>query len=323
VNPTAVIQVKRGIGDVIWHLPFIRAIAAVSPGGKVTFLAPTSSHAKELLAAQPYIAETRYFEHTGSELTRIVHQFQLVRLLRQGHFRTIWILDRTIRPALAAMLASIPVRIGVGLTRQRLFITNSGIDQSHYYDHPIDWLRALMAAMHVPLSSTEPDLQVSAAAIAAIGEKFSACARPWIVLGIGASHPARDWPDGHWVEFLTSLRQRTDGTIFLIGGSENAARAQILIGHGAGATAINACDLALREALALLHHADLFVGTDSGPMNLAAAVATPTFGLFGVNRALSYSKYIHPITPPGGLSPDGMQQISPAQVLERIAPHLS
>jgi len=39
---------------VIWHLPFIRAIAAASPEGQVTFLAPPSSGAKELLAAAPY-----------------------------------------------------------------------------------------------------------------------------------------------------------------------------------------------------------------------------------------------------------------------------
>ena len=49
----AVIQVKRGIGDVIWHLPFIQAIAAASPGGQVTFLAPPSSCAEQLLAADP------------------------------------------------------------------------------------------------------------------------------------------------------------------------------------------------------------------------------------------------------------------------------
>jgi len=51
VTPTAVIQVKRGIGDVIWHLPYVRAIAAAEPGGAVTFLSPATSHAKELLQA--------------------------------------------------------------------------------------------------------------------------------------------------------------------------------------------------------------------------------------------------------------------------------
>ena len=65
MSPTAVIQPKPGIGDVIWRLPFIRAIAAASPGGQVTFLAPQTSGARELMAAEPSVAATLYFEHAG------------------------------------------------------------------------------------------------------------------------------------------------------------------------------------------------------------------------------------------------------------------
>ena len=106
----------------------------------MTFLAPPSSHAEELLAAEPAVAETLYFEHAGSELRRGLNLIRLAALLRRHRFRSIWILDRTIRPALAAKLAGIPERIGLGLGAQRFFITNPGIDRSHFHDHPIDWL---------------------------------------------------------------------------------------------------------------------------------------------------------------------------------------
>jgi heptosyltransferase-2 len=323
VTANAVIQVKPGIGDVIWHLPFIRAIAAAAPGGRVTFLAPPSSGAKELLAGEPGVAETVYFEHAGSELQRGLNLIRLVALLRRRRCRSIWILDRTIRPALAAMLAGIPERIGLGLGPQRFFITNSGIDQSHFHDLPIDWLRALMADMKVPLPSTEPDLHLPPATLAAVGEKFKSCARPWIALGIGASHPDKDWPDEHWAEFVSILRRRAAGTVFLIGGNANFTRAQNFIAGAAGAAAVNACDLGLAEAAALLRLGDLFVGPSSGPMNLAAAGATDAFGLFGSTPVLTYSKFIHPIEPPGGQSPDGMRRILPAQVFERVAPYFS
>ena len=325
VTPSAVIQVKPGIGDVIWHLPFIRAIAAASPGGAVTFLAPPTSGAGELLAAEPSVAGTIYFEHAGSELRRAINLLRLAALMRRGRFRTLWILDRTTRPAVAAMLAGIPQRIGLGLGPQRLYITNPGIDRSHFHDQPIDWLRALMAAMQVPLPTTEPALRLPEATLAAVGARFAPKPRPWIVLGIGASHPDKDWPDQHWVDLFASLRDRTAATVFLIGGSENFARGQSLIAAvpGEGAPAVNACDLKLVEAAALLHHADLFVGTDSGPMNLAVATATDAFALFGSTPVLTYSKFIHAIVPERGPSPDGMARISPAQVLERIAPYLS
>ena len=90
-----------------------------------------------------------------------------------------------------------------------------------------------------------------------------------------------------------------------------------------GARIVNACELRLIEAASLLRLADLFVGPSSGPLNLAAAGATPAFGLFGSTPALTYSKFINAIVPDGGPAPGGMARISPAQVLERIAPYLS
>jgi len=323
VTPSAVIQVKRGIGDVIWHLPFIRAIAAAAPGGQVTFLAPPTSGARELLAGEPCIAETLYFEHSGSELRRGLNLIRLVALLRQRRFRTLWILDRTTRPAFAAFLAGIPERIGVGLTRQRWLITNSGIPQSHWHDFPIDWLVTLLKQMDVPLPTLEPHLQLPGAALAAIGARFSNRPRPWIVVGLGASHPDKDWPQASWAEFVAGLRARTAGTVFLLGGDDSIGRADDLIAGSTGTDAINACGLKLVEAAALLQRADLFVGTDSGPMNVAAATGTDAYALFGATPVLTYSKFIHPIVPQGGPAPGGMAQLKPASVLEQIAPRLS
>ncbi len=321
--PTAVIQVKRGIGDVIWHLPFVRAIASISPGGQVSFLAPPTSYAKELLAAEPAIAQTIYFEHGGSELRRGMNLIRLAALLRQNQFQTVWILDRTLRPAIAAMLGGVPGRIGLGLGPQSFFITNSGIDHSHFHDHPIDWLRALLASMNVPLQSTEPRLTVPSGVLTAVREQFRDWQRPWIILGIGASHPDREWPLEYWADLLAKLRLLTPGTLFLIGGPGWTSAAQNLIARTSGAPAVNACDLRLIESTALLQQADMFIGPDSGPMNLAVAVATPAFALFGVNPVLSYSKFIHPLAPQGGPAPGGMYRILPKQVLEQVRPYLA
>ena len=317
MKPTAVIQVKPGIGDVIWHLPFIRAIAAATPGGTVTFFAPPSSAAKELLAAEPRVAPTIYFEHSGSELRRGIKLIRLVGLMRRQRPHAIWILDRTIRPALAGTLAGIPERVGIGLGAQNLFITNQGIGQDHFHDHPIDWLRALMVEMRVPLLSTEPDLPLPAAVLTAIALKFGAHDRTWFVLGIGPSHPDKDWSDKVWTEFLAALQY--SGTIFLIGGSANTARAENFIKRSQSPRTVNACSLGLTEAAAPLRLADLFVGPSSGPLNLAAAGCTEAFGLFGTTPVLTYSKFIHAIVPDGVPSPGGMRRISPGQVLEHRA----
>ncbi len=324
MTSTAVIQVKQGIGDVVWHLPFIRAIAAAEPEGMVSFLTLPSTHARELLQAEPCVAEVVYFEHKGSELARGVHLALLVALLRKRRFRKVWILDRTVRPALAAKLAGIPERIGLGLGPQRWFITNPGIDPRDRHAWMIEWLRELMAAMNVPLASAEPELKLPRSMLAAMAARHAGAARPWTVIALGASHTSKDWPDTSWIAFLDMLRRQAAGTVFLIGGPGNAARADVLIARSAGTPALNLCHLTVIEAAALLQLADLFVGPDSGPMNLAAAGGTPAFALFGSTPVHRYSRFIHAIEPAdgGGPTPDGMGRILPAQVFARIEPYL-
>jgi len=321
---TAVIQVKQGIGDVIWHLPFVRAIAAAEPAGAVTFLAPPTSRARELLQGESCVAEVLYFGHGGSELQRGLHLARLVTLLRRERFRRIWILDRTVRPALAAILARIPERIGVGLGLQSRLITNRGIDKARAHDLPMEWLRALLADQGVPLATTEPNLRLSDATLNAVLARYTELARPWVVLGLGASHPSKDWPDEHWKMFIAALRRGRQGTLFLVGGPANTARADGFVAATAGAPTVNACDLGIAEAAALLRHANLFVGPDSAPMNLAAAGETTAFGLFGATPVLGYSRFIHAIEPDQGWKvPGGMARIRPEQVLARIEPYLA
>jgi heptosyltransferase-2 len=325
LTSTVVIQPKQGIGDVIWHLPFIQAIAAASPGGTVTFLTLPSTHAKELLAAEPCVAETLYFESRGSVSARALNLLRLTTMLRQLQCETIWILDRTSRPAFAALAAGIPNRIGLGLGRQRWFITNPGIDRKLRHAWPIEWLSALMEAMNIPCGGAKPALKLSPALVAAIGRRYENCPRPWSVLALGATSPARDWPTSHWAAFIGALRARTRGTVFLIGGLPQRERAGQLIADTAGASAVNACDLTVIEAAALMHHAKFFVGPDSGPMNLAVAVDTQAFGLFGASAVLIHARYVNAIAPDDGRGPslDGMQRISPGRVLAQIGQHFS
>jgi heptosyltransferase-2 len=326
VTPTVVIQSKQGIGDVIWHLPYVRAIAAASPGGKVVFLALPSTYAQDLLQAEPCIARTVYFESRGSELKRVLHQMRLVAALRRLHCDTAWFLDVTVRPAIAARLAGIPNRIGVGIGPQRWFITNRGVgDPAHRDDpYPFNWLDALMAQMNITIGASEPKLNLPSAPIEAVRRKFAAHVRPWVVLGLGGSHPLKEWPLASWVEFVAGLCGGFAGTIFLIGGATQATQAAELMARTAGAPVVDATGLSIIEAAALLREADLFVGPDSGPMNLAAAVGTPAFAMFGATRVLTYSKFIHPILPDDGGVPTlhGMARISAGNVLTRIAPYL-
>jgi len=92
-------------------LPLIRAIAATTPEHAITFLTPPSSQGAELLQAESCVARTLYFEHGGSELARVFQLARLTQMLRELRPQTVWILDKTVRPALAAFLARVPQRL--------------------------------------------------------------------------------------------------------------------------------------------------------------------------------------------------------------------
>ena len=55
LGPVLVYAPDRGIGDLMWHLPTIRAIAATTPEGQVVLVARPSSRASEVLAVERQI----------------------------------------------------------------------------------------------------------------------------------------------------------------------------------------------------------------------------------------------------------------------------
>ena len=52
MNKTLVIQPLPGIGDMIWHLPYIAGITKNAPAGRVSIMAKRRSMAAQLLKAE-------------------------------------------------------------------------------------------------------------------------------------------------------------------------------------------------------------------------------------------------------------------------------
>jgi heptosyltransferase-2 len=280
-----------------------------------------STLARDLLVAEPAVAETVYFAHGGNELQRGLNLVRLAHLLRGRRFRRVYILDRTTRPAVAAFLAGIPERIGLGLGGQRFWISNGGIDRRHFHDFPIDWLKALMLSQNFKMDSTEPALQVPTAAVEAVDARFGVLPRPWLALGLGASHPSKDWPDGHWLALLRLLGPEAAGTVFFVGGPAWRTRAERLIAQSGLRTLVDACDLPVMASAALLKRADLYAGPDSGPLNLAAAVGTEAIGLFGMTPPLRYTRFISVLrADERAMAP--LERLAPERLHALLAPRL-
>jgi lipopolysaccharide heptosyltransferase II len=107
--------------------------------------------------------------------------------------------------------------------------------------------------------------------------------RPRIVVHVGAGTPAKRWPAAHWAVLVAQLRRR-DAQLTLVGSSADRAVAEEIVAAAAGVSDWTG-RLDLEQLAALLEQADLFIGADSGPAHLAAAVGTPVVALFsGTNQ---------------------------------------
>jgi heptosyltransferase-2 len=108
-----VIQPLPGIGDMVWHLPHLQAIAAHA-GAPVTLLAKPRSLADQLLVNEPAVGGIIWLDlnpngrrgaHDGIGGFR-----RLVQTLRQPGFGSVVLLHHSDRLAAAAWMAGVPDR---------------------------------------------------------------------------------------------------------------------------------------------------------------------------------------------------------------------
>jgi heptosyltransferase-1 len=99
-----------------------------------------------------------------------------------------------------------------------------------------------------------------------------------VLINPGAGWGAKQWPPERYGEVARALA--ADGLKTLINygpGEESLARAV----EEASGGAADAVPCTLGELIALTRRARLFIGGDTGPMHLAAALAIPVVGIFG------------------------------------------
>jgi heptosyltransferase-2 len=185
--------------------------------------------------------------------------------------------------------------------------------------HPHEQATAWLAAAGIPLADTEPKLAIDAAARTAMRLRLGEGDSPLVAIGIGSSEPYKQWGAERFATLARRLRAAGWTRLVLVGGpSEQGLAADINARAGEPLETAIGWDIA--ELAALLADAAFYVGNDTGAMNLAAAVGTVAYGLFGATPPLHHSKLFVAILPPNG-QPDhatGMARISVDAVLAEL-----
>jgi heptosyltransferase-3 len=98
---------------------------------------------------------------------------------------------------------------------------------------------------------------------------------PFIAASVGTKLPIKDWGIENWEKLLAALSRECPGFgLVLLGSPDERERSAALARAWTGPVANLCGETPPRVSAAILREARLFIGHDSGPMHLAAAVGT-------------------------------------------------
>ena len=158
--------------------------------------------------------------------------------------------------------------------------------------HRVDRYLELLCPLGVERTPVRFGLEIPGEAESKTNE-FTAQARlrsGYVVLNPGAGWDAKRWPVERFAQVARHLATQGLPSVVTWGGRRERAWAEQIVAESGG-TAILAPATSLLELAALLRRARLFVGSDTGPLHLAAAVGTPCIAMFGASEGDACGPY--------------------------------
>jgi heptosyltransferase-3 len=313
ISRKVVIYRLGSLGDTIVSLPCFHAIARAEPTAERIVLTniPVSSKAAPLEAilggsglihgVMDYPVGTRSLKELGHLRKRLRHMGAdtLYYLTPARGMAAAWRDLVFFRLCGFKRIIGIPLR--ADLQRNRILPTNQYIENEA--SRLARCLVEIQPKIHDPsqwdLGLTDGE-RVAGQRIAA-----SLSGSPFIVVNMGGKVAKNDWGRGNWCTLLSQLSQEFEGLgLLVVGAAEDSPRAQDAITQWTNGPSVDACgQLTPRESAAAMAKATLFLGHDSGPLHLAAAMQVRCLGLYGDNN------------PPAKWHPFGVGH----QVLHRMA----
>lgn len=149
-----------------------------------------------------------------------------------------------------------------------------------YQHDSLRWLE-VAAACGAPMLRLEPRLAVTAADLAEASVALPEDGRPVVAVHPGATDARRRWRPERLAAVATAVAARGEARVVVLGGLGDRAQADRVMAALGAVDAVDLCEaVGLPGLVGVLARSALFLGNDSGPRHLAAAVGTPTVAVF-------------------------------------------
>ena len=260
------------IGDAVLSTSVIQPLRRHFPDAHITFL--VGPQASDLLATEPNIDAVIVYdnrdEHTGWK-----GRLRLIKTLRHDKFDLV-------------------VNLRDSLTARCIGAEHWGMVRGESNRHAVTRYLEVLQRHGVDTTDAHPHLQLTEAeqamAYSFLSEAGSISER--LLIGI---HPGGNWVYKLWdVEkyalVANALCKEQNASILLFAGP-NERELQAQVANMMDVSPILVETENLRHLAALISACDVYIGNDTGPMHIAAAVDTPVVALFGSTNPIRSGPY--------------------------------
>jgi lipopolysaccharide heptosyltransferase I len=288
-RPYFLIVRLSSIGDVVHTLPALVALKKRYPHARIDWL--VESRFREVLLDNPWVdrlveVDTLGFRRAPISLRSWRDLLRSVGELRRVRYDAVLDLQGTLKSAVCSRLTRTQRRIGFATSelkeRAAALLYSERVGNNGAGPHVIDRNLHLLSALGIETRErafpiTVPET-VEDRAMRTLGS--FPLGSGYVVLNPGGSWPTKRWSPKRFGELAAAISRELGLSSLVIWGPNERALADEIV-RTAGGAAHLAPETKLRDMMALIKRARLFVSGDTGPLHIASAFSVPSVAIFG------------------------------------------
>ena len=324
IKKICIVYTHHKLGDLIWQLPYIKAISE-HHNEKVDLIVRKKTQAQNILVDISHINKIFYNDFRKG-IYYWVDVFKLMMIYFQNKYEYVYILDKVNKPAIAAKLLNIKNIIGPGIGRQKKWLTSKNfLTDEDWKKTYSEQSQKFLKINSIKLKNLYPEININVNRFKKENSDLLIKGKK-IAFGVDSFEDYKMWYEEDFVELANLLyEKKLFDFIYLICGPEKSHIAEKIIKLSQKKFFINCSHKDLIGVILALKNSDFFVGNNSGPLNLSAALNVKSFGLIANDPIdeLKYSKI--KILRPDNLDDNyrlrdrkGMKKLIPKKVFQDI-----
>ncbi|MEJ2693411.1 MAG: putative lipopolysaccharide heptosyltransferase III [Candidatus Thiodiazotropha sp.] len=290
----------RHHGDVLLTSPLFSLLKGRHPHLEIDALVYRET--APMLALHPAINEIHSIDRAWKELDgrqQLQQELALMRRLKQEHYDLILHLTESWRGAILARYLKPSYAITRRYPSRRSKLWRNSF--THHYSSPAGNRRHTVEAhldalrhLGIQPSPRERRLLVVAGSDAenSLDEKLSGLATPWVVIHPTSRWLFKCWSESRMAQVIDRLAENGHRIVVTAGpDARELSMVERILAQVPNPVTNLAGRLSLKELVAVISRASLFIGVDSVPMHIASATRTPTVVLFGPSGEIEWGPW--------------------------------